>query len=822
MRRPTFNRTLRFLVLLGSATLPAMAQPMVHHIEYVTPRAAQQGTTVDVTLEGTYIKDAREVVFFEPGIRCIGITPLPSLPKPRNTIHSGYVQDMVQLRFEIAKDAPVGLHTFKVRTDTELTTLTSFAVTKFPVVMEGEEKPGLNDTLKTAKPVAPNTSVLGRMDSGAVGDIDIYRVPGKAGQHLSVEIDAVRLSEHFYGGSEYDLAARILDPDGHELAANDDSALHLQDPIVSAILPRDGDYFVEVKQRIFNPGANLYYLAHIGTNRRPLAAYPAGGPAGQPLTTTLLGDPAGPVTKTVQLPAKGTDFDFFDDAPSPLPMRVSPYANVLENGGQTKVPALPAALNGIISTPGKTDTFRVSVKKGQRWRVEVFARSLGSPLDARLVIRKAGDEKIEVEGDDATLAARGLYAMSAQLQRPEQMDPAFVWEPKSDGEYVLSMTDMRGFASPTSVYRVEIEPVRDEISTFFQAKVTDSVETPRLTSIAIPRGNRWTVTVSLAEGLGNRFKGELELVAEGLPKGVRMVAPKIPAGAKQAQAEFIADADTPPQTALVSLAVRPTDKSQAQLVSYTQQSFPFLNHSGGHAWHAIVLDKYALAVTEPAPFSFEVEAPQLPISKNGQLALNVKVKREPGFNGPVEFQCDYMPPGVQCEPTVTIPEGKSESVMHLTADTNVKPGTWPLSMTANTTGGSYYIGGGRIRAAADFVNLNVADPYVELKNKPASVRRRGQSRVTWDVDNKKPFDGEADAVLLGLPKGVSVVGKPHLKSGDKTLVFDIAATDDALLGRYTEVTCEVIFKQGGQEIRQRSGKGILRVDPALTATATKE
>ena len=813
-------RQARTYLLLLAASAAATAQPMIHHIEFATPRAAQRGTTVDVTLEGTYIKDAREVVFFEPGIRCIGITPLPSLPKPRNTIHGGYVQDLVQLRFEIAPDAPVGLHSFKVRTDTELTTLSTFAVTAFPVVAEGEEKQGANDSLKTAKLVTANTSVLGRIDSGQLPDVDIYRVPGRAGQHLSVEIDSVRLSERFYGGSEFDLAARILDADGREIAANDDSALHLQDPILSAILPYDGDYFVEVKQRIFSTGTNIYYLAHIGNNPRPLIAYPAGGPAGQPLTTTLLGDPAGSVNMTIQLPAKGTDFAYFGDAPSPLPMRLSPYPNVLENGGQTRVDALPAALNGVISTAGKTDTFRVAVKKGQRWRVMVFARSLGSPLDARLVIRRAGDEKIEVEGDDATLASRGLYAMSAQIQRPEQMDPAFVWEPKADGDYILSMSDMRGFASPTSVYRVEIEPVRDEISTYLQAKVTDSVETPRLTSIAIPRGNRWTVTVSLAEGLGNRFKGELELAAEGLPKGVRMVSPKIPAGAKQVQAEFIADADTKPQSALISLAVRPTDKSA--LVSYTQQSFPFLNHSGGHAWHAITLDHYALAVTEEAPFRFDVEAPQLPISKSGQLALNVKLTRKPGFTAPVEFQCDYMPPGVQCEPTVTIPEGKDESVMHLTADTNVKPGTWPLSLTANTTGGSYYIGGGRIRAAADFINLSVADPYVELKNRPASVRRRGQAHVTWDVDNKKPFGGDAGAVLLGLPKGVSVVGTPHLKSGDKTLVFKIAATDDALLGRYTEVTCEIVFKQGGQEIRQRSGKGTLRVDPALATAAAKD
>ncbi len=102
-----------------------------------------------------------------------------------------------------------------------------------------------------------------------------------------------------------------------------------------------------------------------------------------------------------------------------------------------------------------------------------------------------------------------------------------------------------------------------------------------------------------------------------------------------------------------------------------------------------------------------------------------------------------------------------------------------------------------------------------LKNHPAAVRRGGKAQVIWDVENKKPFEGEADAILLGLPKGVSVVGKPKLKAGETQLIFEIAASDEALLGQYKELTCEIVVREKGQEIRQRSGKGILRVDPAL-------
>lgn len=158
---------------------------------------------------------------------------------------------------------------------------------------------------------------------------------------------------------------------------------------------------------------------------------------------------------------------------------------------------------------------------------------------------------------------------------------------------------MRGLGSATSVYRIEIDPVADEVSTFIQARVIDMVECPRLTSIAVPQGGRWTVNVNLADGPGNSYKGELELVASGLPEGVTMVAPRIRVGQRQVPVLFTAAASTPPQATLITLTCRAVDGRP--LVSRSQQSFSFLGHSGGHAWHSFTVDQYALAVTEAAP-----------------------------------------------------------------------------------------------------------------------------------------------------------------------------------------------------------------------------
>ncbi|WP_395737584.1 serine protease [Prosthecobacter sp.] len=811
-------RTFSSILGLLCFAAPAVVNAMVHHIEAVTPRAGQRGTTVEVILDGAYLKDPREVLFFRPGIKCVEVKALP--PMRRNSLHhGGYREDQVQCTFEIAPDCPLGLHPLKLRTATELTTLSTFAVTAYPVYHEVEQKQGVNDATASAEVVPLGSSVHGRIDSVRLSDVDLYRVSGKAGQHLSVEVDSVWLTERHYAESEFDLMVRLLDANGKELARNDDSALHLQDPIASIVLPKDGDYLVEIKQRVFKDGPRCYYLAHIGDHARPLVAYPAGGKAGTSLQTTLLGDPAGEVKQSVVLPAAAGDFSLFNKMPSPLPMRVSAYDNVLEekSAEETAVKSLPAALNGVIEAAGDSDAFKVSVKKGERWHMKVFARSLGTPLDPRISIQRVGAEAAEVNADDATLEDRGLYAMSRAIQRKEMMDPAIVWEPKEDGEYVINITDMRGLGDATSVYRIEVEAVRDEIDTFLQARVIDMVECPRLTGITVPQGGQWTVNVNLADGPGNTYKGELDLVAHGLPKGVTMIAPRVRAGQRQTPVQFVAEAGVKPQCALISLECKAVDGRP--LVSHSQQSFPFLGHSGGRAWHSFVVDHYALAVMEPPPFNIEVAQPQIPLSQNGELSLAVKVARQAGFKEDVEYQFDWVPNGVEGEPTITLPADKNEGTLRLSASTAAAPGTYQLAITASTVGGEYYLGTGRTRTSTKFFDLTIAQPYIALKSNPTAVRRGEKAQVVWDIEHKKPFEGEAEATLLGLPKGVSVVNAPRFKPGDKQLIFEIAATSEALLGQYKELSCEITVTERGQQIRQRMGKGILRVDPAIAQTS---
>src|SRR4029077_19077456 len=112
-----------------------------------------------------------------------------------------------------------------------------------------------------------------------------------------------------------------------------DSMLHLQDPVLSVKLPRDGVAYVEVKRSVFAP-SDTPYVAHIGNFRRPLVAFPAGGQAGRDEKIRFLGDALGDFEETVKVPEATGDFGWCGDAPSAVPLRSSPFPNVFENAKQ--------------------------------------------------------------------------------------------------------------------------------------------------------------------------------------------------------------------------------------------------------------------------------------------------------------------------------------------------------------------------------------------------------------------------------------------------------------------------------------------------------
>jgi hypothetical protein len=484
------------------------------------------------------------------------------------------------------------------------------------------------------------------------------------------------------------------------------------------------------------------------------------------------------------------------------------------------VPALPIALNGVIEKPGDSDAFRLAVKKGDRHRVRVYGAALGHPIDPVIRIRPVGPDgppgAAEVEIDDAGRDAndRDRFGSGAGIFG-DMLDPSVIWEPKADGEYVLDIRDASGGGGPTAIYRIEIDAPPQGVHFVLQSRFNDGGEGPRATGLAVPQGGRWTVVAELRKGQGTTYAGPFDIVADGLPAGVRLVSPRVPGTATRWPVQLVADADAAPGGAIISFGARAADPL-VTLESGCHQAMPFVNHPGGSAWRVVRTDRFAMAVTEPAPIAIDLARPTTALVRGGELSIPVTLTRRPGYDEPVEFQAEFGPTGVGLPPKQVIPSGDAEAVLTIAADRKAPLGKGPLYVMATTLGGNDYLGSGRTRVSSEVIEVEVVEPFVELASEPANVRRGGRATFAFSVTPKTPFEGEAEARLLGLPKGVAVVGPPpKITKSSKRIAFEVEATDEALLGPVPGLECELVVKAAGQEIRQRSGKGVLRIDPRL-------
>ena len=825
------------LVMIGQVAT-VIAGPMTRNVESVLPRIGQQGTTVEVRIQGVSLADPRQIIFFKPGIRAVDIRPAPEPPPRVGLMHGAWISEEVRCRFVIAADCPPGEHFFRVLTATELTNVGTFHVSPFAVIDEEEGGSYANDTIEKAKPVALDVTVRGTISEWSKGDRDLYRVTCRAGQRLSVQVDSAKIANKHYGDSEFDLALRILDEDGKVLAANDDNSIHLQDPYLSLKVPKDGDLIVEVSRSVFSPH-RTNYCVHMGDYCRPMAVFPPGGKALSQQRVQLLGDPLGTTTATIAIGVENQAderldrgnvptsswFQYDAGGPSPIRLRSSPYANTVEDtkANINKVDSIPTALNGVIDSPTDRDTWKIAARKGERLRLRVFASSLGSPIDAAIRIRPLNDDSttgpLELEKDDSPIQDHDIHGAGFRGGGGllEAIDPSVIWTPKADGDYLLEIVDLSGQGGPTGVYRIEIERPLALVQTYLRSRTNDWTESMRVSGMIVPRGNRWTINLSLTNGQGNWPRSEFDLVAHGLPRGMRLLPTRIKPGTTLWPIQFEADPDAETSGSVITLDARPTDKSE-RVATSCQQNVPFINHSGGDAWRTVRMDRYIAAVTEPAPFSIEVEQPDIALVRGGELSIPVRVVRHGDFKDAVELRSGFAPSSVSVPPPLIIPPDENTGVLQLGARSNAPLETVPFVVLGDTVREDIqgYLGVGHIRVSSKIVQLQIAEPYVELTARPESIRRGEEKKYVWTVRHHQSFADKATVKLLGLPKGVSVIEpQPSLTGDSKEIAFSLKATDIALLGQAKGLICEVSVPVGNQIIVQRTGRGTLRIDPAV-------
>lgn len=207
-------------------------------VSLITPPGLQRGTEVELLITGARIADAKELLFYEPGIE---VTSL---------VAEG--DNQVKVKLKAAPDCQPGLHSMRVVTETGISNVRYFGVS--PLTEANETEP--NSDFTTPQPAAMNTTINGVVTNE---DVDYYVVELAEGQKITCELEGIRL-----GTEMFDPFVAILDEKRFEVARSDDAPLLQQDCVCSMKAPRAGKYIIEVRESSFGGNERCQYRLHVG------------------------------------------------------------------------------------------------------------------------------------------------------------------------------------------------------------------------------------------------------------------------------------------------------------------------------------------------------------------------------------------------------------------------------------------------------------------------------------------------------------------------------------------------------------------------------
>lgn len=747
-------------------------------LSIILPRGGQRGIEQKFRFVGERINETQEVLFYDQGITVVKIEPVDG--------------NNVDITLNIAADCRLGEHVVQLRTLRGLSDFRSLYVGALPQVDEVEP----NTSLDAPQVISNNVVVQGAVTNE---DVDYFVVEAKAGERISVEVEAVRLGCPL--GILFDPFVAILNSERFELAVCDDSALFKQDGFVSVVAPSDGKYTVMIREASYGGNDACRYRLHIGNFPRPTAVYPAGGQPGQPTELTFLGDPSGVIKQSVTLPAaEGFRPSLFlqnetGSSPSPMPFRLSSLPNALEvepNNTWTTEPVLelPHALNGIIQEPGDHDYFLVNAKKDQVWEVECFARRIGSGLDPVIHIFKAADKSTIAGNDDS----RGHDAY-LRFQVPE------------DGQYYIRVMDHLQRGQTDFVYRLELSPVAAGLSLSIPRVDRYSQD---LQTISIPAGNKFaTQLVATRENFG----GELELLQASLPPGIKMTAPKMLGNMNTIPVLFEADPAAAPAGSLVDLRAKLVSDSQNLEGGFVNVADFANGEPNNTPYYTCQVNRLAMAVTKPAPFRVEIVSPRAPLVRDGTLNLKIKIIREPGFEEPVNLQFPFRPPGVGTTNQITANKDQAEIDYPLNANGNAQIGKWPVYVLAGAA-----VEGGTSWISSQLAELDVAEPFVRITAARSACDQGQTGQVVCTLEHVAPFEGEATVTLLGLPPNTST-GPLKFTKETTELVFQIATNDQSPVGQHKSLFCQAVIPVQDDAATLATGRTELQINKPVVAVA---
>ena len=747
-------------------------------LELITPSVGTRGDAFTVVAKGASLKSVQRVLFYDSGVRCERVETISD--------------EETKLHMVADSRCSLGPHAFRLLGDNGFSELRTLTISPFPTVREDKEA--------EMQVVLSNRTVLGTLESD---DVDTFQIQANAGERISAEAVGVRL-----GVALLDTTLTLRDPSGRVLKRVDDTPMLNQDPAFSILAPEAGMYSIEITTAGANADADSQYALHLGNFHRPYSVFPLGGRTG---TETDIAFTSSDIDQLDSFQGRmrfdlgliGTRFIEWTEGgsicPSPIPFRISTYDQVCNEversdsvGRSGGVPILegtaknammvPVAVHGVIRETGEVDSFSFTVHQNGMVALEVFASRLGSLLDAVIEVRDQTD-RIVSSGDDF-----------------DSHDTRLVFETTVEMTYTVSIRDKRKNAGAAYSYCVEVSLLQPSVTAFLprRNKLSQIGQT-----IAIPKGNR---SLGLMGIRRDRMDGDVTLAFDGLPNGVSIDCPRIAESAFVVPAVFTAQASTTSSGSLV--AVNAALKSGATIATGGfEQIIDLVNGPADSIFQLTRLDRLAVATINPVPYSIEIAKPTVPLSADGTLDITIEVKREAGFDAPIDITFPLLPDWVDCQAKTRIPAKQDSGTITLRANRAARTGDWPLvaegvaglaesssEPVASPTG----IGmRPRRQSAVSMIpvctslhSLCVSESPAQGKIDSISAERGAKVEIVCRLELSDSAPEKLIATLEDLPNRVHVQAI-HVARADKEVKFQLEIEEDAPIGTFDSVVCRL-------------------------------
>jgi len=620
----------------------------------ISPRAAQRGQTIEITLDGKNINESAEIWFSKEGIKAEikQKSPVAMVRVTGSGISANIPNNpRLVLTFEIAPDAPLGNHQIRLITPNGVSNPQNFIVGDLPEIKEQEP----NTTKEVANMLELPVTVNGTVAS--IDDVDFFRFKLRKGARLICDIHAQRI------GSPLDTYLVLYDPNGTEILKSQDG--NGLDSFIDYTTEMQGEYTLYLRDVRYQGGGNFLYRLNIGELPYLQSVFPLGGKRGAANNVNVAGANLGSVN-TIQL-------DISPDASlgiqelrvsTPNGLETNPYPFAIGEFNETneKEPndtlaeenkiGTPITVNGRIEKAGDVDRFSIKAEKGTGLVLDVQARQFRSELDPVLTIYS--HKKGEAEGSVEEQVLRVNDDASGTDARIGFTFP-------EAGDYGISVRDLNGAGGANFPYRLTIRPLKQGF------RLNVNADNPR-----ISRGGTLMLTASVARIDG--FNGALRFYSPDLPKGF-VVSPTILfAGQNQALLTITAPVDA--ELGLHPFSIVGVSAVGGQRIEETASPKGIL-----------------LTVLDTPPFTLSFADVDVNVVHNKATNFHVIADRRDDFNGAIALNIQGVPARITGG-KATIPAGQNSAVISLRAGTVERreqfsvvptPGTSFISVSGSAT-----------------------------------------------------------------------------------------------------------------------------------------